>query len=466
MPRVVVIGAGIAGLTLAYRLRAQLGDDCEVVVFEQSDRVGGYLRSEQRESFLIESGPNGFLDNAPDTLALVGELGLRSRLTVSHDSARRRFVFRDGRLHLLPGSPSAFLGSGLLSLGAKLRIAAEPFARRKPDGDETIHAFAARRLGREAADVLIDPMVSGVVAGDARQLSLRATFHKIWELEDQHGGLLRALIARRRARWATGAPVGSPLGRLTSFAGGIETLPLALAAALGDRVQTRVEALGISPAAGAGATSWRIVVAGRDAVVADHVVLAVGPAVAGRLVGRLDQSLASRLTEIPSAPLAVVALGFDLGILGHPLDGFGFLVPRREGPRILGALWESSVFSGRAPGGQGLVRVIAGGAHDPGFLALDDHEMLRTVRRDLQTVMGVTAEPRMTRIIRHPAGIPQYTVGHLDRMAQIDAAVARLPGLHLTGHGYRGVGINHGITDASALATRLAAAIAGASRAA
>jgi protoporphyrinogen/coproporphyrinogen III oxidase len=182
VPRVVVIGAGIAGLTLAYRLRAQLGDGGEVVVLEQSDRLGGYLRSEQREGFLIESGPNGFLDNAPDTLALVGELGLRSSLTVSHDSARRRFVFRHGRLHLLPASATAFLRSGLLSLGAKLRIAAEPFAGRKPDRDETIDAFAARRLGREAADVLIDPMVSGVVAGDARQLSLQASFPTIWEL--------------------------------------------------------------------------------------------------------------------------------------------------------------------------------------------------------------------------------------------------------------------------------------------
>lgn len=447
MPRVAVIGAGLAGLACAHRL-ATGGQD--VVVLESSDRTGGYLRTSRHDGYLIESGPNGFLDNAPETLALIGEIDLTGEMMPSQDQARRRFVFRDGRLRPLPGSPGAFLKSDLLSAGAKLRIACEPFARRRSDADETIHGFASRRLGLEAADMLVDPMVSGIFAGDARQLSLRAAFPKMWSLEEEHGGLFRALLARRRAVRASGAPVGSPLGKLTSFRNGIETLPGALGATLGARLRTRTRVAGLSHASG-----WTLTLDSGEALHADHVVLAVSPAVAANLLGPLDPALATTLVSIPTAPIAVVALGYDTAALRHPLDGFGFLVPRRQGPRILGALWESSVYAGRANPGRALIRVMAGGAHDPGFVSLGDDEAIGLVRRDLRTSMGVMADPEMAIVIRHHEGIPQYTVGHLDRVAAIDAAVERWPGLHLTGHGYLGVGINHVIANARALADRL-----------
>jgi len=447
--RVAVIGAGLAGLACAHRLLTTTRHD--VVILEASDRVGGYLRTSRDAGYLVESGPNGFLDNAPDTLALVRELGLNAELLPSQDQARRRFVFRDGRLRLLPGTPGAFLRSDILSTGAKLRIACEPFAQRRPDGDETIHAFATRRLGTEAADVLVDPMVSGIFAGDARQLSLRASFPKMWELEEAHGGLFRALLARRRKVKASGAPVGSPLGKLTSFRNGIETLPRALESALGHRVRARTRVAGLSQTS----SEWTLVLDTGESLHADHIVLAASPAAAANLIAVLEPSLAKTLVQIPSAPIAVIALGFDAESLRHPLDGFGFLVPRGQGPRILGALWESSVYAGRADEGQALIRVMAGGAHDPGFVSLGDDEAIGLVRRDLQVTMGVTAEPQMAQVIRHHEGIPQYTVGHLDRVATIDAALARLPGLHLTGHGYGGVGINHVIANARALADRL-----------
>jgi len=447
--RVAVIGAGLAGLACAHRLLTTTRHD--VVILEASDRVGGYLRTSRDAGYLVESGPNGFLDNAPDTLALVRELDLNGELLPSQDQARRRFVFRDGRLRLLPGTPGAFLRSDILSTGAKLRIACEPFAQRRPDGDETIHAFAARRLGTEAADVLVDPMVSGIFAGDARQLSLRASFPKMWELEEAHGGLFRALLARRRKVKASGAPVGSPLGKLTSFRNGIETLPRALESALGHRVRARTRVAGLSQTS----SEWTLVLDTGESLHADHIVLAASPAAAANLIAVLEPSLAKTLVQIPSAPIAVIALGFDAESLRHPLDGFGFLVPRGQGPRILGALWESSVYAGRADEGQALIRVMAGGAHDPGFVSLGDDEAIGLVRRDLQVTMGVTAEPQMAQVIRHHEGIPQYTVGHLDRVAAIDAALARLPGLHLTGHGYGGVGINSVIANARALADRL-----------
>jgi oxygen-dependent protoporphyrinogen oxidase len=449
VPRVAVIGAGLAGLACAHRLLTPTGGD--VVVLEASDRVGGYLRTSSHGTYVVESGPNGFLDNAPDTLALVRELGLTGELLPSQDRARRRFVFRDGRLRLLPGSPVAFLRSDVLSGAAKLRILSEPFAQKPRDEDETIHAFAARRLGAEAADVLVDPMVSGIFAGDARQLSLRAAFPKMWELEREHGGLFRALLARRRKVKASGAPVGSPLGSLTSFRNGVESLPRALRSALGDRVRTRTRVVGVSQA-GAG---WTVALDSGEAFHTEHVVIATSPAAAANLLAPLDTTLATTLVQIPSAPIAVVALGFDVESLRHPLDGFGFLVPRRQGPRILGALWESSVYEGRAGEGQALIRVMAGGAHDPGFVSLADDEAIGLVRRDLRATMGVTADPQVAIVIRHHEGIPQYTVGHLDRVAAIEAALSRWPGLHLAGHGYRGVGINHVIANARALADRL-----------
>jgi oxygen-dependent protoporphyrinogen oxidase len=455
VPRVVIVGAGIAGLACAHRLAAAPGG-CDVVVLEASDRAGGHLRTERIDEFLCEWGPNGFLDNAPDTLALVDTLGLRAEVVPSQDKARRRFVFRGGRLRLLPGSPAAFLTSDVLSFGAKLRIAREPFARQRPDGDETIHAFAARRLGREAADILVDPMVSGIFAGDARQLSLRAAFPKMWELEEQHGGLFRALLARRRKVRSSGAPVGSPLGRLTSFANGIETLPKALAARLGGRLRLGSPVSGLTRAAGA-AAQWKVALETGENLTADHVVIAVPPPAASALLGPVDATLAATLATIPLAPLVVVALGFDRGALGHSLDGFGFLVPRGQGARILGALWESSVYPGRAASGHALIRVMTGGAHDPSVADLTDDQLLALVRGDLLTTMGITVEPGMVRIIRHRNAIPQYTVGHLDRLACIDAALKRLPGLHLTGHGYRGVGINAAIADAVSLAARLVA---------
>jgi oxygen-dependent protoporphyrinogen oxidase len=443
--RVAVIGAGLAGLACAHRLLTTTSH--EVAVLEASDRVGGYLRTSQDAGYLVESGPNGFLDNVPDTLALVRELDLTGELLPSQDQARRRFVFRDGRLRLLPGTPGAFLRSDILSARAKLRIAFEPFAHGRPDGDETIHAFASRRLGTEAADMLVDPMVSGIFAGDARQLSLRASFPRMWELEEAHGGLFRALVARRRKVKASGAPVGSPLGKLTSFRNGVETLPRALASTLGHRIRTQTRVAGLSQTS----SGWTLTLDADESLHADHVVVAVSPAAAANLIA----PLATTLVQIPSAPITVVALGFDTDSLDHPLDGFGFLVPRGEGPRILGALWESSVYAGRAGEGRALIRVMAGGAHDPGFVRLGDDESIGLVRRDLRMTMGVTADPQRAIVIRHHEGIPQYTVGHLDRVAAIDAALARLPGLHLAGHGYRGVGINYVIANARALADRL-----------
>jgi oxygen-dependent protoporphyrinogen oxidase len=217
-----------------------------------------------------------------------------------------------------------------------------------------------------------------------------------------------------------------------------------------------VTALERAPGAG-GADRWRVVLDGAPALDSDIIVLAVPPGAAATLVQGLDPPLAAVLSAIPSAPIASVALGYETKGLGHPLNGFGFLVPRNEGPRVLGALWDSSIFAGRAPEGQALIRAMVGGARDPRAVGLDDEQLVRTVRDDLNVIMGIDAPPTMTHIVRHRVGIPQYTVGHADRLKAIDRALERLPGLHVTGNGYKGVAVNGCISDATAVAAQVAA---------
>ena len=457
MKRVAIVGAGIAGLSLAHALRKRSGGrGIDVVVLEASARAGGNIRSERQDGYLIEWGPNGFLDSAPMTLALVGELGLVEELHVSSDRARRRFLFRNGRLHEMPAGPAAFVRSRLLSPGGKLRLALEPFAQARPEGDETIHAFAARRIGREAADVLIDSMVSGVFGGDARELSLRSCFPKMWQMETDHGGLFRALFASLRARrLRKGDAVGAPLGRLTSFRGGTEELVRGLVRSLGGIVRTATAVASVEQKA----NGFTLAIGDGVTITADAVAMCGGARASAALVGPVDEDLAAQLGSIPAAPLCIVCLGYSLEKLPSPPDGFGFLVPRGEGPRILGVLWDSSIYEGRAPAEKVLLRAMIGGACDPDAVRLEERELVDIVRRDLASTMGITIAPEMVRIIRHPDGIPQYTVGHAARLSGIESALRGHPGLFVGGNSYRGVAINACIEDAEALADRVLAAV-------
>lgn len=456
MTRVVIAGGGIAGLSIAWAIR-KTDPRVEVVVLERGTRPGGNIRTEHVAGYACEWGPDGFLDNAPDTLRLVDEVGLGSRLQPSNDAARRRFIFRSGHLSEVPTSAPALMASPLLSVRGKARLACEPFARKRPVAEESIHEFAARRIGREAADILVGSMVSGIFAGDARQLSLRACFPRMWQLEEDHGGLVRALIATARRRRA-GAPVGMPSGRLTSFAGGMSDLVDGLARALGPAVHTSsaVQELIAAPSGtdAAGAPPHYIVRTADHLFEADAVVLAGPASDSAGLVCGFDRSLALLLEGIPTAPLAVVCLGYDESALAgaHPLDGFGFLVPRTEPIRILGTLFETSIYPHRAPAGKALLRVMIGGAGDPEAVALDDEGLLEIVRRDLAATMGIRTAPEFTRIIRHHRGIPQYVKGHLARMRQIDAHLAGHPGLFLAGNSYRGVSINACIAESATIA--------------
>jgi oxygen-dependent protoporphyrinogen oxidase len=448
--RVVVVGGGISGLAVARALLRS--GSAEVCCLEAEARPGGNVRTEREGGFLLEWGPTAFLDNAPATLDLARELGLETEVVRADPSARRRFVFRAGRLHRVPGGPFSLVGSGVLPWASKLRLLLEPFVpRRKDPGDESVFEFARRRIGTGAAEILVDAMVSGIYAGDARRLSLPACFPRMRELETEYGSLVRAMLALVWSRRAKGGPSG-PSGTLTSFRGGLETLPRAIARELGPALRTGRKATGVGHM---GIRGFRVFLDEGAPLDAAAVVLACPAWNAAELVSSMDGSLASTLASIPSAPIAVVHLGFEEKALPERPAGFGFLAPRGEGLRILGALFASSIFPGRAPAGHVLLTAMVGGASDPSAVELPEADLVALARRDLATAMGIEAKPVLVRVFRHPRGIAQYTLGHLDRLAAIERLSSERPGLFFCGSSYRGVSLNSCIEEAPAIARRV-----------
>jgi oxygen-dependent protoporphyrinogen oxidase len=462
MPRIVIIGAGLSGLCTAHYLVRTLydaGKEAEILLLEAEGVPGGKMRTIRQDGFNMEWGPNGFLTNKPHGMDLVAELGIGERLARSSDLSRKRYIFSDGALQSLPETPQAFFRSRLLSLSGRGRILLEPFAKGPPANvDESLGDFARRRLGPEALEKLIDPMVTGIFAGDPDKMSLRSCFPLIYELERNYGGLVRGMIALKRERSRQGVKSemsAGPGGVLMSFDQGVQTLADALASLLADGLHLnvsvdRIERRGDSYALQLSERGLR------EEMHADIVVLATPAYEAARILQPLDESLSYSLSSIPYSPITVAALGYDAETLGNPLDGFGFLIPRGERRRILGALWDSSVFPNRAPEGKALLRVMVGGVRAPALASLPEEQLLALARRELSATMGITANPVLARTFVHDRGIPQYLVGHGKRLERIDARLAAFPGLYLNSNAYRGIALNDCVLQSRLAAERIA----------
>ncbi len=455
MNRVAVVGGGLSGLALAHAIgRTDPVLRERLVVLERERIAGGHLRTERIDGFLCEAGPGGLLDSSAPTLDLIERLGLTARIAPASDVARRRYLLINGALQPLPASPPALLRSPLLSAAGKLRLLAEPLIPRGGSDDETIHAFVARRFGRQAADVLAGPFATGVFAGDARQLSMRACFPAICDLEARHGSLLRALAARRRA-----APGGSERrwpGRQFSFRDGLGELAMALTAALGPALRTGVQVEAIERRD----DGWELRLDSGESLDAAAVVLACGARTTAALLRDVDAALAREIAGIAEPPVAVVCLGYEAAAVARPLDGFGFLVANGERIGILGALWDSTIYPGRAPEGHVLVRVLIGGQSNPDAAVLPDEALVGRAHEALRAVMPVTRAAVLARVYRHAPGIPQYAPGHLARLGRIAERLTHHPGLVLAGNAWRGVSMPHCIEDAAAMAPQVAAAAA------
>ena len=466
MKKVLILGGGISGLSTAWLLDKQAreaGLSLDICLLEQEQQPGGKIKSVREDGFLCEWGPNGFLDSKPQTLDLCTALGISHRLHRSNDNARKRFIFTGGQLHRLPENGPSFLKSTLLSWPGKFRLLGEPFAANPPGNDETLADFGRRRLGAEALQKLIAPMASGIFAGDPETMSLVSCFPRIAELEREYGGLFMAMIAlakkkkQERKEGKISSSAAGPGGTLTSFKEGIQFLTDTLATQLGERVKTGVTAIDISR----NTQGWEVRTSDGTVHQADLVISAAPAYAAAALLGTVDTPLTETLCQIPYSTLNVVCCGYQTAGLGHPLDGFGYLVPKEEGRTVLGTLWDSSMFEERAPTGMALLRSMAGGACKPELLELPEADLLQRVRDDLQAAMGITQNPCFSRIIRHQQAIPQYVVGHGKRLEAIEGRLGTLPGLLLTGNAFKGVGLNDCVAASQATVDKAMAFLGG-----
>ncbi len=447
MDRIVIIGGGISGLSLAYVL-LESEPLAEIVVFESEKRPGGKIWTEKVNGFLCEGGVNGFLDNRPKTLELASKLLINPLR--SSDAARKRYVFSDGKLNLLPESPVSFLTSGLLSLCGRLRVMYEFFAPRGSSDDETLADFARRRLGKEAYEKLIDPMASGIYAGNPESLSLKSCFPKIFKLEEKYGSLIKGLIKlRREAKKSGNQKVGAgPGGTLTSFHSGMGMIIDSLKGYLKERLRVGNKVISVERKG----KGYAVHLSDGMVVETELLVIASPAYSASEILKNLDRSLSSVLSEIQYPSVSVVCFGYRKKRIAHKVDGFGFLIPYKERRKILGTLWDSSIFPGRAPEGYVLLRSMLGGARAAELAMQDDSRLIDIVAEELGHIMDIKVQPDFVKIYRHEKAIPQYNIGHERKLKTVDEMLLKYKNLYLTGNAYRGIGINDCIENSYELA--------------
>ena len=452
-PRIVVIGAGLSGLTAAHRLferTRSFRTPPEVVVLDGRDRIGGAIWTDRVDGFTLEGGADSFITSKPQALDLCRTLGLEGQLIGTDDRHRRSFVVRKGRLMpvpegfqlMAPQRLGPLLASPILSWRGKLRVLLDlALPARVDDSDESLASFVRRRLGREALERLVQPLVAGIYTADPRELSMAATMPQFPRMEREHGGLIRGGRQLRRAAKgdATGTS-GARYGLFQTLAGGMDILPGALEAALPPgTVRLRDAVRRVSRAHPE--TPWRVERLDGAPLEAQAVVLAVEAHAAARLIDGENAALALDLRSIPYASSAIVQLAYPRDRIAHPLDGFGVVVPMIEGRQILAASFTSVKFPSRAPEGAVLVRVFVGGALQPDLAELGDDRLETIARGELADLIGASGAPLLCRVARHARAMPQYTLGHLERVASIRRRAEALPGLILAGNALGGVGV-------------------------
>ena len=470
--RVIVIGGGLSGLAAAHRIHERSQSSrrsVDLTLLEAKERLGGVIATERFEGFTLEGGPDSFITNKPWGLDLCARLGLGDRLIETDPNRRRSFVVRKSRLLpvpegfvlMAPQRLGPLLATPVLSWRGKLRMMMDLFIPRRDDeAEESLAGFVRRRLGREALDRLIQPLVAGIYTADPNNLSLKATLPQFLAMERDHGSLILGSLREARARgYQVRQASGARYGMFVALDEGMGGLPAALAAALPTgcvRLNTAVRRIvrnePVSP--------WLVELLDGPPLEADAVVLTTEAHATARLIDAQDPALALQLRAIPYASSVIVNVAYRRDQIQHPLDGFGAVVPAIEGRPILAVSFLSVKFPNRAPAGTVLLRVFIGGATQPQYFDLDDAALGEIVRQELGALIGATGEPLFQRISRHPRSMPQYILGHLDRVEAIRRKLARHPRLYLTGIAYDGVGIPDCIHAAETTADRLIDALA------
>lgn len=426
----VVIGGGISGLTCAYELRSR---GVSVLLLEAAERPGGVIQSVNQDGFLFELGPQSVL-SSESLLQLSSRLGLDDAL-LKADPRAPRYVYLGGRLHLVPMAPPSLLTTSLLSLGSKVRLLSEPFRKTAPgEADESVADFVRRKFGRQLLEHLVGPFVSGVYAGDPEKLSLRSAFPALHQFEKQYGSVIRGAMKSRPAK-------DKPRPTLCDFRDGLDTLVKALCGELGDAVRTGATVESIHRGKTNGSSHFDVHVrsrSGGETIVADALVIATPARIAASILSGLSTRFRDVLNRVAYAAVAVVSTGYRREQVGHPLAGFGFLVPRKEGLRQLGTVWSSSLFPGRAPDGMVSLATFVGGATDPNLFELTDEQIAATVERENAPILRISGAPVSRRVDRWTHAIPQYNLGHGEVLRNLREEISRFPGLFLTGSYFDG----------------------------
>ena len=453
MPTVGVIGAGIAGLAAAYQLDQE---GASVQVFEASDRVGGAIRSERTDGFLVEHGPNSVRAGSAALESIIDDLGLNDERIWANDTADTRYVVRDGEPTPLPRSVGSFLTTDLFSTRAKLRCLAEPFVGRRDTTDESVADFTRRRLGREVLDYAIAPFVGGVFAGSPEDLSVEHAFHRLAALEDKYGSLFLGAIRRALASSDEETP-DVPSG-LFSFRDGLQTLPNILAEALGDRITLNAPVRALNT----DGDTWRVAVQSADKENYTRTFDALICTVPLPQLATMDVDISGDLTPLANVrypPLSVLALGYPREAVDHSesiRNGFGVLVPPIEDDlNTLGTIFSSTIFPGRAPDGHVLLTTFVGGARAPNRATTDTDSLQSTVERDLSRLLGVEGAPAFRRHVHWPNAIPQYTVGYGTVKETLDEIEQQHPRLAFAGNYRQGVSVGDALTSGVNAAERL-----------
>ncbi|TAK34549.1 MAG: protoporphyrinogen oxidase [Chloroflexota bacterium] len=452
MKRIVVIGGGAAGLASAFALKRAVdaGKELDWILLEKDNRLGGKIQTVYEDDFIVDGGPDCYLSEKPWMAQMAARVGISEQLLGSNDARKKTYIYASRKLHELPDGvmmmvPTRFLPfatTSLFSWPAKLRMGMELFVPRKSDGaDETLASFVRRRLGRECLDRLAEPMVGGVHASDPEQMSLRATFPRFLEMEQKYGSLIRAFIAARGKMPPPPPPKPGAIPRtyFMTFQKGMQQITDAMADAAGrEKLLTgkQVSCIEERPTQ----PHFRVHATDGTTYEADAVIVSAEAYLAASFLRELDNKLADVLDSIPWTSAATVSLAYRAERLGHDLHGFGFLVPGVEKCRLMAATFSSTKWLGRAPAGHALIRAFVGGPHNQALAELEDDEMIRTVRDELREIMGVEAEPEKAWVFRWLRGMPQYTLGHLERLEFIDRRIEDHPGLFLCGNSYRGIG--------------------------
>jgi oxygen-dependent protoporphyrinogen oxidase len=466
---VVIVGGGISGLSTAYYLQGEVSRsklDLETILIEEGKQFGGCIVTDEVDDFIIEGGPDCFLAEKPWAIQLCGELGLGDRLLCTNEENRRVFILSRGKLHelpegfmlMIPTSFTPFLKSSLISLPGKLRMAMDLFLpRKRNDEEESLSRFVRRRLGNEALEKIAEPLVAGIHAGTPETMSLISTFPRFIQLEDEYRSLILGMLARRRKAAEFARKRSGPKRTMfMSLLNGMMELTDAIqerldeGSLLPNKKVVRINRIGGTPS-----PSYEVHLEGGETMGADCVVLATPTYITAELLREMTGTLSEVLLSIPYVSTATISLVYRGSEIHHPLDGFGFVIPRAERRKIMASTWTSVKFAHRTRSDSILLRAFVGGAHNEDLVNLDDEEMLKVVRGELMDIMGITAQPILTRVYRWDKSMPQYTLGHARKLSRLEETLPRYPGLYLTGCGYRGIGIGDCIHEGQLTAEKV-----------